>query len=103
MPISASSKAKAKQAVQSRAFQVPPVAALCHIGAAITCVFFCFEICQFVLLPPWFIEFKAPLLLLWFMEFKHLVKPNSLLLQVTQSLADVFNEFDFLGDAGSRN
>ena len=62
MPISASSKAKAKQAVQSRAFQVPPVGALCHIGLATNCVFFCFETRRFLLLPLRFLEFKHPTL-----------------------------------------
>ncbi len=74
MPISASSKAKAKQAVQSRVFQVPPV-----------CV-------QFCVYSPGIVVFRVSL------EVASLLKLLILnLLQVTQSLADVFNEFDYLG------
>lgn len=70
LPISASSKAKAKQAVQSRVFQVPPV-----------CI-------------------RFPITVPRILDFTHAVLVDVALLnvlQVTQSLADVFGEFDYLG------
>ena len=77
MPISASSKAKAKQAVQSRAFQVP-VCARCRVRLAAA------VICNTVLLP----RIQAV--------------PAHTPRQVTQSVAEVFQGFDFLGSRAGK-
>jgi hypothetical protein len=86
LPVSASSKAKAKQAVQSRAnFQSP-------VSPAASCLC-CFLIREF---SDYFDIFSCMICPLSCscpcVQTPALFRP-----QVTQSLADVFNEFDFLG------